>query len=152
MSQTGSCSELIFTGVSISIIPGYSDAVELVKKGLTIEAQEKIISLREATIALEDRILILEEENRDLKKQLEIKGKIKYEAPYYWLSEGEERDGPYCQVCYDKEGKLIRLQVQVQGRWLCLSCGKGFQDSTYRRPNTTPNRGGSRERNSWLRR
>lgn len=110
----------------MSIIPGYSDAVELVKKGLTIEAQEKIISLRGAAIALEDRILILEEENRELKKQLEIKGKIKYEAPYYWLLDGEERDGPYCQVCYDKDGKLIRLQDYGSGDWHCYSCGHTF--------------------------
>jgi uncharacterized protein with PIN domain len=52
-------------------LPNYKDIVELLKKGATIEAQEKIMELREAALALQ-------EENINLKNQvLELQGKVR---------------------------------------------------------------------------
>ncbi len=52
-------------------LPSYKDIVELLKKGATIEAQEKIMELREAALALQ-------EENINLKnKVLELQGKVR---------------------------------------------------------------------------
>lgn len=47
---------------------------------------------------------------------------MKYQAPYYWLVEGERKDGPFCQQCYDKLEKLIRLQDLEDGVWGCKAC------------------------------
>ena len=52
-------------------LPSYKDIIELLKKGATIEAQEKIMELREAALALQ-------EENINLKNQvLELQGKVR---------------------------------------------------------------------------
>jgi len=52
-------------------LPNYKDIVELMKKGATIEAQEKIMELREAALALQ-------EENISLKSQvMELQGKVR---------------------------------------------------------------------------
>ncbi len=37
-------------------LPRYKEIVELVKKGATLEAQEKIIELREAALELQEEI------------------------------------------------------------------------------------------------
>ena len=51
-------------------LPKYKDIVDLLKKGATIEAQEKIIELREAAMDLQ-------EENIGLKSQIfELQGKV----------------------------------------------------------------------------
>ena len=44
-------------------LPSYKDIAELIKKGATIEAQEKIMELRESALALQ-------EENINLKNQI----------------------------------------------------------------------------------
>jgi ribosomal protein L37AE/L43A len=114
-------------------LPTYKDIVELVKKGSTLEAQEKILEftaaleIQEENLALRDRIKILE-------AQLEIKRALKYEKPYYWVVRGEDKDGPHCQLCYDKEKHLIRLQGGKNGTWHCGACKHTFYDSGYQPP------------------
>lgn len=52
-------------------LPSYKDIVDLLKKGATIEAQEKIMELRESALELQ-------EENINLKHQvLELQGKVR---------------------------------------------------------------------------
>ena len=118
----------------MSMLPKYKDIVDLIKKGSTIEAQEKIMELQEAAIELQDENQALKHKIRLLEKDLEIKARLEWEKPYYWLVDGEEKDGPYCQLCYDKEQKLIRLQGGGRGAWGCHSCKSTFHDSSYTSP------------------
>jgi len=116
----------------MSMLPKYKDIVELIKKGSTIEAQEKIMELREAAIELQDENQALKDKIGLLEKKLEIKAKLVWDNPYYWLVDDQEKDGPYCQLCYDKDEKLIRLQeLKARGAWQCHSCGKVFHDKTH---------------------
>ena len=65
---------------------------------------------------------------RDTIKQLEQdkqRGEhITFDGASYWKTIGDRRDGPYCQVCYDKEGKLARLRVfhGMGVNWRCNIC------------------------------
>ncbi|MCW5199845.1 hypothetical protein VU05_03945 [Desulfobulbus sp. F1] len=68
-----------------------------------------------------------------LKDQLEKQGHILWETQYYFFAkENGEKDGPYCQRCYDSNKKLIRLQSPGKnGYWQCNECTIGYKDSTY---------------------
>lgn len=128
-----------------SMLPSYKDIIELLKKGSSIEAQEKIMELREGAIALQEEVFELRQKVKALEEQLAIRAKVQWEPPYYWAQEQDKpRDGPYCQPCYDKDGKLIRLQDQKKGRWHCEACSNTFFDKTYQPPQI--NRGGG----SWM--
>ena len=119
----------------MSIIPDYKTLTELLKKGLTLEAQEQIMALREAAVELKSENSELKSQILELKRKLEIKEKILWEAPYYFLQEGEKKDGPYCQHCYDNsDKKLIRLQQGGKGIWDCLACGNVVHDRDYVTP------------------
>ena len=53
------------------------------------------------------------------------------EAGLYWsYLNGQRIDGPFCQVCYDREGKAIHLQEGSEHggghRWFCLGCHNGY--------------------------
>ena len=48
------------------------------------------------------------------------------ESPWYWHMDGEKKDGPFCQQCYDKEPELMRLQDCRNCYWVCLSCKKSY--------------------------
>ncbi len=47
-------------------LPNYKDIVELLKKRATIEAQEKIMELREAALALQEENISLKNQVMDL--------------------------------------------------------------------------------------
>jgi hypothetical protein len=123
------------------------DIYELIKKGATIEAQEKIMEYRQALHDLQEENLELRTKVKDLEEKLEIKGKVIYEAPFYSVvSDDGKKDGPFCQVCYDKDKKLIRLQLYAgQSRWECKVCGQRFHDRSQVSPkssNSNDDRGG----------
>ncbi len=44
------------------LLPNYKDIVELIRKGSTIEAQEKILELRKAAMQLQEENLALRQE------------------------------------------------------------------------------------------
>ena len=86
-------------------------------------------------------MLQLQEENQELRKKvqeleeaLSVRANLRYESPYYWLKTQEKKEGPYCQACYDKERKLIRLQDRKDGRWTCVVCKVTYYDKSYRPP------------------
>ena len=98
------------------MIPNYKDIVELIKKGATVEAQEKIMELREGALELQEENTALKTQVRELEEKLKIQGQLEFVEGVYWLWEEDEagdftiKTGPYCQHCYDDEMKLIRLQ------------------------------------------
>jgi hypothetical protein len=109
------------------------DIYELVKKGATIEAQEKIMEYRQVILDLQEENINLRSIVKELEGQLSIKGQIRYDAPYYWMIlEDGGNDGPFCQNCYDVKRQLIRLQSLSTGVWRCASCENTFIDKHYR--------------------
>jgi hypothetical protein len=98
------------------MIPSYKDIVELIKKGATVEAQEKIMELREGALELQEENVVLKANIKELEDKLGIQGNLEFENGIYWLWEEDAagdftiKAGPFCQHCYDDETKLIRLQ------------------------------------------
>lgn len=90
--------------------------------------QQKAMELQAEQQSLLNRIHALEEECR---AHREIEG-VTYEAPYYWRTADEKKDGPFCQSCYDKDRKLVRLQGDGEGYWQCNVCKNGVTDSSFK--------------------
>jgi hypothetical protein len=120
-----------------------TDIAKLIKdSGISLKDAETKLKLAELISALADaKIEIAEVEQtlinkdselRKLQDQLEIKGKIHWEPPYYWVIDNDKKEGPYCQQCYDKNHELIRLQDLGDGVWRCFTCNNNYTDSTYR--------------------
>ncbi len=115
-------------------IPSYTDIVDLLKKGATVEAQEKIMELREAVHAVQEENLNLKKRIRELEGELETKELLLFDESVYWLQVpgSDKHDGPFCQRCYDVNKNLVRLQ-NVDGRyWNCHEC-KSAPDMKWRR-------------------
>jgi hypothetical protein len=92
--------------------------------GALVDAKLEIASIQ-------DLILEKDKENIDLRNKLNLKNKIIWHPPYYFIEENEERSGPYCQQCYDNNEKLIRLQSSGNGIWKCYTCKTSVKDSNY---------------------
>ncbi|HEY5913485.1 MAG TPA: hypothetical protein VJA21_23095 [Verrucomicrobiae bacterium] len=113
-------------------LPDYKDIANLIKTGLTIEAQEKIMELRQGALALQEENLKLRERISSLEAAAALARELVFEAPpgIYWRNRESSREGPFCPVCYDKDQKLMRLHDGrdrgVQSRWLCFACGNAW--------------------------
>jgi hypothetical protein len=121
---------------SYSVIPNYADIVVLMESGLTLEAKEKIMALREAVMTLQEENLWLKEKLKEFEVENDVAQNIHFERGVYWLrklsgngtDEAAPREGPFCQVCYDRDHKLVRLQHlnSPQGGWYCGACRNQF--------------------------
>ncbi len=131
---------------ALSGIKAASDIAKIIKdSGTSLEAAEIKFKLAELIDALADAkievadfkelLFLKNDEIKELKNSIEVKKKVVWKEPYYFVVEDDDQDGPYCQRCYDVETSLVRLQSpNKNGYWNCTECGKDFRDSTYKRP------------------
>lgn len=115
----------------MAIVPSYKEIISLMKKGLTIEAQKKIIELREIALQFQQESLDTKEKLRKLTETCEIEKAISWEQPFYYIKKPDKKDGPFCQLCYDKNKDLIRLQNPDKGIFRCLSCNNDYLTDDY---------------------
>ncbi|GBC60569.1 hypothetical protein DENIS_1526 [Desulfonema ishimotonii] len=102
---------------------------------------EKLGNAQQALLELQGGLFDLQDEKRTLKdtiaaleEKLRIKENVEYIKPGYWTVDGDKKDGPFCQRCYDADGKLIRLQGGKFDRWRCEQCNKTFYGPNYSHP------------------
>ena len=77
---------------------------------------------RIAVSSVQEDLLTKERQIKELQEDLEVQKAMKYAAPFYWLERDGQRDGPFCQQCYDSKRKAIRLQHSDVGHWSCNTC------------------------------
>ncbi len=117
----------------MSLIDTAKDIYELAKKGATLELQERLIKIREEALSLQEENLKLRARVSELEAALSVRENLSFDGSAYWRSlEEGKREGPYCQRCYDADGKLIRLQSsqyvhdgQHVHSWLCRALQQG---------------------------
>ena len=118
----------------MAILPSYKEIVELIKKGATLEAQEKLIEYREAIMSLQEENQSLKAKIKHLEEEISIKQGLTFDGRFYWLFKEGQKDGPYCQACFDSKSKLIRLQNPDTGYWTCLNCKSDYLTKDYDPP------------------
>jgi hypothetical protein len=129
---------------------GISDAVELtrtiaelVKKGITLELQERITELREAVLNAKDEVLSLREQNQALRGRVAEQEGWEARAAKYTLITAPggahvyRTEGPpehfACPRCF--EGRKIHIlqdKHTISGTFECPECGKGYSVNTRR--------------------
>lgn len=100
---------------------GFKRALDLCKEG-KLDAAETLLK------SLQDEFLAICEENEVLKNQLsevadvlDLAEKVQFDGQKYWLVDEGERKGPFCQVCYDRDGLLVHLH-EHENHWECQNC------------------------------
>ena len=103
---------------------------DLAKKAATIEERVKIVEAQEAILEIREENLSLRTRIEELEIMLQTKAELSFDDPVYWRIINDQKEGPYCQACYDSKGELMRLQsgnLPLQGpRWFCTVCGTDY--------------------------
>jgi len=87
--------------------------------GALADAKMEVIGVQQTLAEAETRI-------RELETRLDTKAKVQWKEPSYWLETETGPEGPFCQKCYDTEGKLVRLQGDDDGYFECKSCKSSY--------------------------
>jgi len=120
---------------ALEIAKTLKDSTDLYDKAeVKLQLAELIGSLADAKIQIAEiqaSLINSEQEKKELLKKIETKNNMLYEKPYYWKISGDEKDGPFCQRCFDSDEKLIRLQGGNNDVWTCKQCDKTFYGSAY---------------------
>lgn len=130
----------------VSLKTAIEIARSLKNSGSSLEQAERKLQLAELIGSLADvKIEMAEVQSylqdkddliKELNQKLGIKGALQWDMPYYWLVDGNMKEGPFCQQCYDNNQKLIRLQgTGTIGVWCCNTCNNTVTDDNYHEEN-----------------
>lgn len=134
--------DIAILGAALGSIKTATDIAKLIKdSGTSLEKAEIKLQIAELISSLADikmelanvqSVLVEKDQNIiELENKLSTKESVSWSKPYYFIINGDEKDGPYCQQCYDTEHKLVRLQGGGTKVWHCLTCKSHFRDSNY---------------------
>lgn len=123
----------------MGLIDRLKELASLAQKVQNIELYGKLVSFQSEILAVQDENRDLRDLVRQLQEKLDLKAKVSWERPFYWTCGTAQKEGPFCQKCYDSEGKLIRLQQRGSAdEWDCLQCGSYFPGPGYTTPRSPP--------------
>jgi len=110
-------------------LPSFGEIVELIKKGATLEAQEKVMELRTAVLALQEENVSLRSQLLEIREALAKKEELYFDGSVYWAN-SEMKDGPFCQPCHDTKQQQVRMHATNDWvgapSWHCYSCKAYF--------------------------
>lgn len=118
----------------MNLLDDAQELAELVKRFGDSDVTARVASLREGIIRLQEENLRLRESVQSACGSASSHQNVVWEPPYYWVKYETKRDGPFCQVCFDTDKSLIRLQDLKNGAWLCQKCKNGYRDASYTPP------------------
>lgn len=111
------------------------DAVKLAQQLGSIELQQKLIEAQQASLELQEENGKLRKRVSELEDATATRASLEFRDDVYWRVGGVGEEGPFCSVCFDVRGKLVRLHTRGQ-YWSCLNCEKSVL-----RPGQTPQGG-----------
>ena len=77
---------------------------------------------------VQQQLLEKDQQINDLKEQISMKGNTQFETPFYWIIDGDIKDGPFCQACHDEQNKYIRLYEYSDTWWQCKTCKNTYEE------------------------
>lgn len=100
---------------------GFKRALNLCKEGKYTEAEALLKSLQDEFVAISEENEALKLQLTEVADVLDLADKVQFDGQKYWLMDENEKKGPFCQVCYDRDGLLVHLQ-EHDNHWECQNC------------------------------
>ena len=119
----------------MAILDTAKTVYDLAKAGATLELQEELMKIREEALALQEECLSLRQQISDFQKSEDERNAATFDGTVYWKQDAsDQKDGPFCQRCFDVDKILVRLQDgsyhdgdrQVK-LWDCKACKTSYE-------------------------
>jgi regulator of replication initiation timing len=93
----------------MGILDTAKELFELVQKADNIDLYRQTTALQQDIMKLLDENRDLRDEVRILRQQASIAESLEFSENAYYRRTESGREGPFCPTCWDREGKLVRL-------------------------------------------
>lgn len=111
----------------MSVYDAIKDAVALAQKADNAELLQRLLDAQRGTLEMQEELQRLRRQVAEFEEQKQIEEDLEFDGVVYWLDFADgDRDGPYCQLCWDDRDKLIRLQDSKRGFFWCHACETSF--------------------------
>jgi hypothetical protein len=111
----------------MGLVENLKDAADIAQKIGNIELYRKIVELEGEVIELTRKLRLLEDQNENLNRALEVKKEVTYNAPFYY-AKGEQN--PYCSKCWELDKKLVHISRGIHMSsgytYSCPNCKNTF--------------------------
>lgn len=93
------------------------------------EARRQLSELQARYVNICDENAMLRTQIQGYEDILYLSRSLIFDGIFFWLITGSIKQGPFCPVCYNRDGLLLRLTDDGASRH-CLTCGSRFNRAT----------------------
>lgn len=109
----------------MSVIENLKDAFRIAQKIGDFELYRRISKLEAENLGLLQENRRLRDEVKALREQSTIAPSLTFDGHSYWQTKEGRRDGPFCQVCWDVDRKLVlKAAAATKGTYFCAVCSQ----------------------------
>jgi hypothetical protein len=108
----------------MGVVDNVKDIADLVKKIGDIELYKKILALEEEVMDLTRDKRRADDRIEELERTLNIRQDIIFRDGEYFLTRNGREEGPFCSLCWDRDGKLIRKSKMLRYGIVCPACAE----------------------------
>lgn len=106
----------------------FKEIHDLYSKGNFEDARHQLSELQARYVNLCDENAVLRTQIQGYEDILYLSRSLIFDGIFFWLVTGSIKQGPFCPVCYNRDGLLLRLTDDGASRH-CLTCGSRFKRS-----------------------
>ena len=104
----------------------FKEAHDLSACGQAEEARRHLSELQLHYVRLCDENAMLRAQIQGYEDILHLSRSLIFDGIFFWLITGSIKQGPFCPVCYNRDGLLLRLADSGSNHH-CLTCGSCFK-------------------------
>ena len=104
----------------------FKEIHDLYVGGQLEEARHQLSELQARYVNLCDENTVLRTQIQGYEDILYLSRSLVFDGIFFWLITGSIKQGPFCPVCYNRDGLLLRLSDDGSSRH-CLTCGSRFK-------------------------
>lgn len=108
----------------MSFYDAFKDALNVAQKADNIELYRQLLDLSAQALDLQAEVARLTEENKTLREELTTKSNIVRHKGAYITLGNDEKEIPYCAICYGTYGQFLQLKDYDKTHYLCYNCKK----------------------------
>ena len=111
------------------VLAGLKAIKETDKKLMLLGFTEKLVEQQKCLVEAKDEINSLLGEIQKLRHQLQVRDELQFDndAKVYWRIKHDQREGPFCAMCFGDDDKVIPLNPNDVDSWYCPKCKNHFQ-------------------------
>ena len=103
----------------------FKEVHDLYARGQVEEARHHLSELQIHYVNVCDENAMLRAQIQGYEDILYLSRSLIFDGVFFWLITGSIKQGPFCPVCYNRDGLLLRLTDDGSSRH-CLTCGSYF--------------------------